>query len=46
MDLVKELRGDGLSFRQIARALSKLRVPTKCKGRRWHPEMVRRVLKA
>ncbi len=34
----------GLSLRQIAKNLSAMGVPTKCNGKKWHPEMVRRLL--
>lgn len=42
--VVRELRSQGLPLRQIAQTLSRLGVPTKCRGKGWHPEMVRRVL--
>ena len=41
---IKDMREQGLSFRQIAAFLSKIGVPTKHRGRAWHPEMVRRIL--
>lgn len=41
---VRQMRDEGLSFRAIARCLDQMKVPTKNKGRKWHPEMVRRVL--
>lgn len=34
----------GLSLRQIAKNLSSMGIPTKCNGKKWHPEMVRRLL--
>jgi hypothetical protein len=43
---VAELRSQGLSLRQIARVMSQMKVPTKCNGQAWHPEMVRRVLES
>ena len=42
--IVKDLHGDGLSLRQIARILNDMKVATKCLSNGWHPEMVRRVL--
>ncbi len=42
---VKQMREQGLSLRQIAKNLSAMGVPTKCAGKKWHPEMVKRVLK-
>ena len=41
---VFEMRDQGLSLRQIARFLSQIGVPTKQRGKAWHPERVRRVL--
>lgn len=40
----KQMFEQGLSLRQIAKNLSAMGVPTKCKGKKWHPEMVRRML--
>ncbi|OYZ13513.1 MAG: hypothetical protein B7Y39_17525 [Bdellovibrio sp. 28-41-41] len=36
--------GKGLALRQICEFLSSIGVPTKRRGQRWHPEMVRRIL--
>lgn len=41
---VKQMWSQGLSLRQIAKNLSALGVATKCNGKKWHPEMVRRIL--
>lgn len=41
---IMEMKREGLGLRSIARALSKLKIPTKCRGKAWHPEMVRRIL--
>lgn len=41
---IQEMRTTGLSLRQIARFLDHIGVPTKCRGKRWHPQMVQRVL--
>ncbi len=37
-------KAQGLSLRAIARTLSDLKIPTKLKGKAWHPEMVSRIL--
>ncbi len=42
--VIEKLHAEGMSLRQIATTLQEMGIPTKCKGRRWHPEMVRRVL--
>jgi hypothetical protein len=42
--VVQNLRNQQMTYRQIAQTLSQLGIPTKCRGRGWHPEMVRRVL--
>jgi hypothetical protein len=44
INAIQELRGQGLTLRQIARFLSQAGVPTKCRGKRWHPQMIKRVL--
>jgi len=41
---VLDMRSQGLSLRQIARFLSQSGVPTKCRGKSWHPQMVNRIL--
>lgn len=41
---IKEMREQGLSLRQIATFLSKIGVPTKQRGKGWHPEMIARIL--
>jgi hypothetical protein len=42
--IIRELHEQGLSLRKIAGILNGMRVATKCRGKGWHPEMVRRVL--
>ena len=42
---ILKMRETGLSLRQIAKVLDELKVPTKNKGRGWHPEMISRILK-
>lgn len=41
---VRQMRAQGLSLREIAENLSAIGVPTKCNGKKWHPEMVKRIL--
>lgn len=41
---IQDMRQQGLSLRQIAAFLSKIGVPTKRRGKAWHPEMVKRIL--
>lgn len=44
--IIKDLNAQGFSLRKIAKMLNDMSVPTKCRGKGWHPEMVRRVLGA
>ncbi|WP_374028140.1 recombinase family protein [Bdellovibrio bacteriovorus] len=44
IETINEMRAQGLSLRTIAKALTQLQVPTKCKGKAWHPEMINRIL--
>jgi len=44
IEAVQEMRQNGLSFRQIAKFLAKIGVPTKRRGSAWHPEMVKRLV--
>lgn len=41
---IHDLKAQGLGLRGIAKALSQLGVSTKSKGKRWHPQMVKRIL--
>lgn len=41
---IKELHSQKLSLRQIAKILNQMKVPTKCRGKSWHPQMVKRIL--
>jgi hypothetical protein len=41
---VIKMKDEGLSFRAIARCLDEMKIPTKCRGKRWHQEMVRRLI--
>jgi len=44
-DAVFDLKGKGMGLRQIARTLTQLGIPTKCRDKAWHPEMVKRVMR-
>jgi Recombinase len=44
IELIKQLRLFDFSLREIASALTKMKISTKKKGQAWHPEMVRRIL--
>lgn len=44
IDAILEMRRDGASLRQIAKYLNAMKIPTKCRGRSWHPQMVKRVI--
>jgi IS30 family transposase len=41
---IMDMRAQGMSLRQIAQFLSQIGVPTKCRGKSWHPEMIKRIL--
>ena len=41
---VQDLKREGLTLRQIAAFLTKIGVPTKQRGKRWHPQMISRLL--
>ena len=38
------MRESGMSLRQIADFLSAIGVPTKKRGKKWHPQMIKRIL--
>jgi len=44
IEAITQMKEEGLSLRAIARCLNQMKVPTKKRGSRWHPEMIRRVL--
>ena len=44
VDAILEMASQGLGLRQIAKVLNQMKVPTKCRGKSWHPEMVKRIL--
>ncbi len=41
---ILKMHGDRLSNTAIARALTAMKIPTKQRGCKWHPEMVRQIL--
>ena len=43
---IRDMRDQGMTLRQIAQFLSQIGVPTKCRGKAWHPQMVSRILLA
>lgn len=45
IDKIHQLRTQGKSLRWIAHLLTEDGVLTKCRGKKWHPEMVSRILK-
>jgi hypothetical protein len=45
VDAVRQMNSEGMGFRQIARTFNQLKIPTKCRGKSWHPEMVSRIVK-
>lgn len=44
VDSIIQMKAEGLSLRAIARCLDQMKVPTKSQGKKWHPEMVKRIL--
>ena len=44
IETIKELRAQGLTLRKVAEILTNMGVPTKKRGKSWHPEMVKRIL--
>jgi hypothetical protein len=44
VDSVRQMKQEGLSLRAISRCLDQMKVPTKMKGKKWHPEMIKRIL--
>jgi len=43
IDTIIQMKEEGLSLRAIARCLNQMKVPTKKRGKSWHPEMIRRI---
>ncbi|MEZ4750363.1 MAG: recombinase family protein [Bdellovibrionota bacterium] len=41
---IMELRRQGLTLRKIAEVLTSMGVPTKKRGKSWHPQMIKRIL--
>lgn len=46
ISVVKDLHDKGLSLHQIAKILNDMKIVTKERGKRWHQEMVRRILQS
>jgi hypothetical protein len=44
VDSIRQMKDEGLSLRAISRCLDQMKVPTKMRGKKWHPEMVKRIL--
>jgi len=44
IEAVIEMKKASMGLRQIARTLTSMGIQTKCQGKRWHPEMVRRII--
>jgi hypothetical protein len=44
IETVNHLRSQGMSLRAIAKTINELKVPTKNKGKKWHPQMIKRIL--
>ena len=45
IETITQMKEEGLSLRAIARCLNQMKIPTKKRGRSWHPEQVRRAIK-
>jgi hypothetical protein len=46
IDAIREMYANGLPLRAIARCLDQMQISTKCRGKKWHPEMIKRILAA
>ena len=44
--VIKDLTDKGLSLREVCQILTSMKIPTKNKFRKWHPEIIRRILEA
>ncbi len=44
IDAAHSMRDQNLSLRAIAKVFTEMKIPTKCQGKAWHPEMVKRIL--
>lgn len=44
VDTVRQMKEEGLSLRAIARCLNQMKIPTKNRGVKWHPQMISRLL--
>jgi hypothetical protein len=45
MELIKNMRGKGKTYRDIAEELSKLKAKSKTGKMQWHPMMIKRAIK-
>ncbi len=41
---VREMHAQGLKLRQIAKVLDQMGISTKCRGKKWHPQMIKRII--
>jgi hypothetical protein len=46
IEVIKDFRDDGLTFRQIAQRMAALNIPSKNGKKKWHPMMVKRIIDA
>jgi hypothetical protein len=44
INAIKLMEENGNSLRMICKTLTAMKIPTKQKGQKWHPEMIRRIL--
>jgi len=44
IEAIIDMRAKGLSLREIAKILTQMKIPTKERGKGWHPEMVKRII--
>ena len=44
IESIWQMKAEGLSLRAIARCLDQMKIPTKSQGKKWHPEMVKRII--
>jgi hypothetical protein len=41
---IKDFKADGLTYRQIAKRMTALKIPTKNGKVKWHPMMIKRII--
>ena len=44
LSVIQKMNAKGMTLRQICEFLSSVGVPTKRRGMKWHPEMIRRII--